>query len=317
MAAGLLAGGHRRGVVAVAVAVRVGVPARSPRDGVVGVVDQPVTVVVQGVADFLGVGVDARVGVVAVGVVGDVADHGLTAVQGAVGIAEAVTVRVGVPGGLELLVHRAVAVVVDAVARLDGCGVDGGVAVVTVGGQGRLDPTLPGVAAVDAGARITEAITVAVQVPALGQVLVHGAVAVVVQPVAALRRAGVGLGVSVVAVLQPGSGIRDEAAGRLAGGLGHVGIAVAVTVRVGVPGLTHSVIDEPVAVVVQPVADLLGARVDGRVAVVAVLVGGVAVPVQVHDVRPGVDRGVAAVDLVRLGATGDGQKEGKGQQGAH
>jgi len=59
-------------------------------------------------------------------------------------------------------------------------------------------------------------------------------------------------------------------------------VAVPVAVRVPIEVHEHAVVDLAVAIVVEAVADLVDARADLRVVVVAVLVLGVAVPVVVH-----------------------------------
>ena len=332
------------------------------------------------VAVLVGTRVGGRVAVVAVGVVGDVAG-GLVAVDvGDGGVAEGVTVGVGVPGadvdGV-VLVGGAIAVVVDEVALLEGVGVDVGGGVVAVA----CDLRVPGGqrAGLLGGAAVTPGVAVEVDVVGGGHVLVDAAVAVVVDLVADLEVAREGLVRGVVAVLVVldvpgglGAGVHrvlgvavavdigvgvvrgahvlvdlavavvvDEVAdlgvarvgldvavvavvavghvpgGGLAGLLGVVGVAEAVAVRVAVVGGGDLLVDEAVTVVVDVVADLGRTRVDGRVVVVAVVFLGEAVLVVVDDVVAGVDvaDGIVGVVLVVAG-TGKDQDEGEEAEGA-
>ena len=123
VAGGGVAGCHRVGGVAVAVAVGVEVPGGLAHGVVVVVIHQAVAVVVVAVAELGGAGVDGRVGVVAVGVVGHVAFGSVAGGHPSGRIAEAVAVGVGVPGALAgdvriVVVHQAVAVVIHPVADL-------------------------------------------------------------------------------------------------------------------------------------------------------------------------------------------------------
>jgi glycerophosphoryl diester phosphodiesterase len=122
----------------VAVAIPVGVTVPGGRVDRVGLVQQAVAVVVLPVAALLGVGVDGRIGVVAVAGLLDRTDGPLAAAQGGGLVAPAVAVGVGVEeprvDGV-FLVDLAVAVVVDAVAALDGVGRAQGIAVVAVVGR--------------------------------------------------------------------------------------------------------------------------------------------------------------------------------------
>ncbi len=168
-----------------------------------------------------------------------------------------------------VLVQLTVAVVVDlVVAVLVGAGVDRLVGVVAVGVVGHVafglrarDQALIGIAV---------AVAVRVQEPLLGgKALVHVPVAVVVDPVTDLGLGPVDVGIGVVAVVA----ILHVSLGCLARQQGHLGIAVAVVVRVRVPGDLAQralLVHVSVAVVVESVAGFFRARMDGDVRVVAV-----------------------------------------------
>src|SRR5690606_22465341 len=156
----------------------------------------------------------------------------------------------------------AVAVVVHPVARLARARVDRRILV------GAVDVAIEQPAAADDGAARGVAVAVAVE----QRVLVALPVTVVVGAVADLGGARVGLVVLVVAV---GLVLRDDAGAVLEQLAAARGVEVAVEVEAVVAGA--------VAVVVDPVADLVGARVDQPVGVVAVAVaGGDQVAVLVH-----------------------------------
>lgn len=264
-----------RGVgVAVAVAVQVGVV------GVAGLlVDVPVAVVVLRVAVLGGAGVDRGVGVVAVGRVRH-GSRGSRAGRARAGSAVAVGVDVVVPvdrvdAGVGI--GDPIAVVVRAIAVLVGAGEARRVAVIAVGGVG--DVALRLVALGDRGSRgVAEVVAVGVRVPGAGIGAGAGidhAVAVVVDVVADLGRAGVHADVGVVAVAHHVDVADRLVAGERAGA--RVGVlealAPSVAIGVGVPGQDVEAVVRvggPVAVVVQAVAYLVGVRADGGVGVIAV-----------------------------------------------
>ncbi len=134
VAGGLGAGDDPGPGITEAVGVGVCVPERSIHG--IGLVGVAVAVVVHAIADLAGAGVDAGIGVVAVGAVGDVAGRCLAGLGAAGSITVAVRIGVGIEGqhvhGV-VLVDVAVAVVVVAVAVLVGAGIDGRVGVVAVG----------------------------------------------------------------------------------------------------------------------------------------------------------------------------------------
>jgi len=125
-----------------------------------------------------------------------------------------------------------------------------------------------------------------------GGIPVDLAVAVVVDSVRNLGGARMDTTRGVAAV-----GVVGHVASGLVAGLGGVrGVAVTVTIRIAVPGVRASsiVVDETVAVVVEAVAVLHGARVHQVVVVVTVLFLTVAVAIVVDD---GI--GVGVLDRVR------------------
>lgn len=146
------------------VRVSVVVPGRS----IVGVilVRLAVAVVVHGVAEFDRVGVDGCVGVVAVGVVFDVAIGGFAGGLGVSALAEPILVCIGIPGAgifCGVLVDRVIAVVVDAVAVLERVRTDVPIVVVAVLVGGHV--VGGGVAGFRGVVGIAEAITVRIHVP--------------------------------------------------------------------------------------------------------------------------------------------------------
>ena len=208
--------------------------------------DRALAVIVEAVAQLVGSRRDQGVPVVAV--------HG-----GAVG-RQAAGVRLGegpIAVQVEVLVHERVAVIVGAVAGLDGGRTHRRVEVVAVGVGGPVVGDAVGLESVERA--------VAVQV----EDLVDRAVAVLIEPIADLARPRVDRRVGLVAVqLRPDdSAVADR--------------RVVEPVLVGVEVL----VDEPVTVVVDPIAGLGRAWVHGVVIVVAVPVAGavgVAVDVLVH-----------------------------------
>ena len=258
---------HARGVTE-AVSVQVLVPAGGV--GCVVLVGLRVAVVVDAVTQLGGARVRRRAGVVAVVGAGGPARGQVAGGEGLVGHAVAVQVGVDVPGQSVggVLVHAAVAVVVRAIAGLEGRGVASRIGVVAVATVG--EPALGGLAGQGADGRVAEAVQVTVLVPggAPLRVLVHGTITVVVETVAQLIVARVAGGVVVVAV----AGVEHELVGLVAGQRRGEQVAVAVGVAIPVPpGCIHrlGLVHHAVAVVVVAVAVLLSGRTT-RLAVVAV-----------------------------------------------
>ena len=303
-----------RGVVAVVIVLHVAVgnvagvtgavrvtPAITVGVGVVGVldtvVDVTITVLIDAVADLGRTREDAGIEIVAVAGLdgpltvarGSVTAHGATEL---VTVGEAVKIAVDVPLGHVdgVVVDLTVTVVVDLVTDFVGIGVDIVVRVVAVG-------TVVGVAVgsitgvVDI-VGIAEAITVVVGIPvelAGGTSFVHIVVAVVVETIADLFGAWEDGIISIIAVELDHVGRLDRPFGLLAGDRDAVaGIAVRITILVPGRGIDGVVVDLVVAVVVDSVADFVGAGVDGGIGIVAVHGIRVLVPVQVHDVFPAV-----------------------------
>lgn len=246
--------------------------------GIVAVAVDPVITV------LLGRGMDERFGVVAVGHVRDIAIRHIAGVDRGQRIAVAVFVSILIPdaGVDSIQLCITVTVPVDRVTALVGTGVHIGVHVI----------------ALFAG-EVPVGITV--DRP-------NGAVAVVVIRVGAVGLVGTGviLSITVVTVV---SSCHEAFRLRTAHGHDRV-VAVAVFVYISVPrGLIDRIhVDIAVTVVVDLVTDLVGAGVNRRIAVIAVLVGIVAITVFVdhHHARIATIIGTARVHGPRVGsAVGD------------
>jgi len=233
-------------------------------------------------------------------VAAQVADHGDGLARGVAGrFAED---RVGSVGQVQYGSISAAAVLVHAIeADLLPVGADVGEAVVAVVA---VADEVRGLLAGGGGVvGIAVAIAVAVRVPCgvvRGVVLVRQAVAVVVGPVAELVRVRVDLGVAVLAV----DAVVDVPAGRFAGRDLFVVAAEGVAVRIGVPGGGVQgvvLVRLAVAVVVGPVAELVGSGVDGGVAVVAVFARGVAVAICIHGILGRVEGQLGCFVVVGVG----------------
>ena len=301
MACGRLAGVGGGIGVAEAVAVVVGVEGACVRG--VALVGLSVAVVVDAIAQLGGAGVDGAVGVVAVGVVGDIACGQRAGIGRGRGVTEAVAVVVGVEGARVcgvVLVGLSVAVVVDVVAQLGGAGVDCAVGVVAVGTVGHPCPLWLG-AGIGGGGGIAKAIAVGVAIPGARHPFVDETIAIVVGAIAQLWSAGVDVCVGVVAVVAGGHIAAEGIAALGGGGV----IAEAVDILVGIVGAGHPLVDETIAVVVDAITQLWGAGVDGEVAIVTVLIAEVAVAVLVE--RPAVLG--ARVLAVFVGRTGHAEQQ--------
>jgi len=263
--------------VAVAVAVRVNIPGAGVRAGVR--VGGPVAVVVRAVANFRGARVHLSVGVVAIGraenVTGGLRAGNLSGVR-----AIPVAVPIAVPDRSSGVVVRRIAVVVDTVStHLGYAGVHRGIGVVTI--VGVVHKAHKGFAALGLDRTTTVPVAVLVGVPRGGHSFVHVAVTVVIEVVADLDSAGVYVSVGIVAVV----GVVHKETRRLTSLQDHVHGAVTVPIQVGVPRRGHTFVHLSVAVVIDLVADLFGARKDGGVGVIAIIIDGITVAISIIDFR--------------------------------
>ncbi len=298
----------------VAVDVEVGVPVGHAR-GIpfrIEIVGEPVTVFVRvvHVADFGRTGVARGIDVVAVGVVRNVTGGSRTGIFRHRRVTVSVGVRVGVERARDTFVSRAVAVVVDLVARLTGTRVDVDVAIVAIcvvrhiASRRLADELTHGCVTIAVGIRI--GVEPVHQTRLVGD---RARVAVVVGPVAHFRRIRIRVDILVVAV---GFGevvvrrravhdldvvahvvggttglVRDDlgvAVGRIAQECDVAVTDLAVTIIVLAPavlvavvavvatiGAPVRVVDQIVAVVIDPVgAELVFAGIDIFVGVVAI-----------------------------------------------
>ncbi len=268
----------------------------------VGVAHAAVAVVVSGIGAvaLLRSGMNARVAVIAVAVRSHISRGGLAGLGRVRRYTVAVAVAVLVERLARALVRLSVTVVVALIADFRGLGERLCALVVAVRGVG--DVTGRGVAGVRERICVTEAVAVGVGIPRLADVLIRLSITVVVEPVADLRGRRVGRGIGVVAV----GGVRDVSGGLAAGLDRGGGVAVAVAVAVAIEGDAHPLVHLAVAVVVEPVADLLRGWADGRVSVVAV--GGRGVAVAVFIERGGDGAGVD-VGLVGVSASDEEQSQ--------
>ncbi len=233
-------------------------------------VDLRVAVIAHPVAPLLGARVDRDVAVVAVAGAGDVPDRRRAGDLRAIRITVRVGVRVEVPGrstGRAGLVDLRVTVVVDRVADLARTRTNRDIPVVAVASEGdvarRDRARTPG-----SGLRL-QPVPVAVRVAVVGDldILVDLPVTVLIRAIADLRPSGPDVTTRVVAVRVRR---RESRADRT--GPNRLRRSEPVSVRVdeerrAVDGV---VVDEPVAVVVERVADLARAGIDRRDTVVAV-----------------------------------------------
>ena len=233
-------------------------------------IDQAVAVIIDPVAQFVGPGMDLGIGVIAVGVVGNMLGVGRGEIPDKNrGVTVTVGVGVLVPVSAALvIVTQAVAIAVDAVANLRGGGIDSGVAIVTIRVVGNITGRRTEIP--DNNSGITETVAVGVLVPVLAALLlVAQAVAVIVLTVADLRFTGIPVGVGIIAVIGVG-----DVTGRLKNGGGKVrGITVTITVSVPVPE-NAAFVHAAVAVLVNSVAELGHGGIDAGIPVVTIQIIG-------------------------------------------
>ena len=317
VALGRVAAGDRRSGGPKTVGVSIRVPqGRSSADHtticIVGVA-RAVFVGVGFIAHLDGSRVNGSIGVVAVAAFRDVSTGRFAGPYGGAVCAVSVGVGIGMPvGGVDgAVIDFGVAVVVDAIADLEGSGVGHRVNIIAVGGGGDVAGT--GVAGVDGGVTVAIPIAIRVGVPSVHDPFVDFIVAVVVFVVAALGRPWVCRYAGVVAVAT-GNHISG---GRFATEVNETVIAKAVGVQVGVASrcVNGFFVDFRVAIVVDSVAKLVGTGVDCRVIIVAVAVNdGVAIAVFIEGHHgptvagvgrgAGVSRGVGFGDAAVRGVRG-------------
>ena len=117
--------------------------------------------------------------------------------------------------------------------------------------------------------RIPESIAIRIAVPGAADSLVDSPITVVVVVIADLGSARVGVAREVVAVRR----VRDVVARLCARRRGEGAASIAIAVRVAVPGRrigSVGLIDRPIAVIVEFVADLGAARIGCRHEVIAI-----------------------------------------------
>ena len=114
------------------------------------------------------------------------------------------------------------------------------------------------------------AVSVAIPVPVVDreEFLIDDLIAVIVDPVADLHGAWIHRGIGVIAIAP----LRDEAIGLVAGFESGQAIAKPIPIRIGEP-FPIRWIGDAIAVVVDAVAEFLGARKDRRVRVIAIVSG--------------------------------------------
>ena len=228
-----------------------------------------VTVVIEAVVgDIGGTGVDREDRIVAVRAAGCVATRhrAVRAMRvGEIAVAVAVAVQVR-DGGRETLVHGAVAVVIEAIARLASTRIDAARRIVAV--SAHISVADRSAACHRGRRRHTVPIAVAIQVEGRLHALVRGTVTVVVRGVARLGRAGVNRAARVVAVR-----VVDNHAGRHAARTGSRTRAVPIQVTIGV--VVHeqkAVVFDAITVLVVTVARFRATGIVEDVAVIAVVV---------------------------------------------
>jgi len=263
-----VAGDDGVGAVAKAIMIHVDVPGGGVDS--ITAINGTVAVVIQTVADLVGVGVDRRVEIVTVSGIGHIARGGRTVPNLRQRIPEGIPVVVQIPVGHVIGIHVrvAVAIVIKAIADLGGVGVDTRIGVITVTVHNRV---ARGHFAGRGGDVGTEAVAVRVLVPGgdIGSVVVDHVVAVVVETITNFLVAREDVGLGIVAV----GGVGDVVHRGLTGLDGLVHVAEVVAVRVLVERGSDVFVGDIVAVVVDRVANFGRTWIDVRIAVVAV--GGV------------------------------------------
>ena len=238
-------------------------------------VRRAVAVVIHRIAQLVCRGVNVVVGVVAIGIVGNVSRRDVACYVRGRGIAEAIAVGIFEPDrriDRVVLVRGAIAVVVDRVAGLGSARARRRLVVIAVRRVARVSRR--DVACYVRRGGVAVAITVRIAVPGghvESFVFVDVAIAVVVVPVAVFVCVGVGVSVGVVAV----EVVDDTRFGHVAPARGSCRVSEPVIVAVRIPDDQSRVwviaIDEPIAVVVLAVAELPRFVVNRGIRVIAVI----------------------------------------------
>ena len=246
---------NRRIAVAVAVQILVTVLA--------GFIQAAGTVVVDSVAHFHGRGINCRIGVVAVGVVGYIARGLEGCLHKSKRVTEVVTVGVLIPCSATIVGQTAAVVVQAVAADLRLAGINSGITVITVAGPAHVSRWRNGIHNGHRG--IPEIVTIGILVP--GQAaLVHAAGTVIVQAVAHFRCAGMHGRFGIIAVRAV-----QDIPGRLYHGYGRYGtVAVTVTVTVLIKGQAALVHSTVAVFIIQSVADFHRAGIDKRITVITI-----------------------------------------------
>ena len=248
-------GGYGR--IAVSVTVQVFIPSGT------AFVRITVTVVISTVADFRGGGIDGGIGIIAVTGHGDITGRLSDRHHGNSG-SVIIAIVVLVPDGTAFVDTAGTVVVNTVVAHFSHTRIDGRIGIVTV--TGSLHVPGRGVTGIGRNRRVAVTVSVTVFIPG-DTPFIRIAVTIIVDTVGTdFLGAGINGGIGVIAI-QTIVHIPD----RLNRGRGrNGGIAVAVAVTVLVPG--HAAfIHDAVTIAVHAIADFGRARVDGSVAVVAVI----------------------------------------------
>ena len=219
------------------------------------VVHIPVAVVVPSVTLECGARVHGWITVIAIG-----------AEAAACDVHESVLVVVFAITRTQLIVGAAIAIVVAAVAGFDAQRTHAGQRVVAVDGEQRVAIRRFACDQRSSGGT-AETVLVLISIPSHGTSLfIDGLIAIVVQCVTNLHLGSMNTGIAVVAVV----GFQREARRPGAGLHGLVRIAVKVSVGIAIAIHADAFIDTAVAVIVEPIADLAGARKNAGEPVIAV-----------------------------------------------
>jgi len=174
-----------------------------------------------------------------------------------------------------VIVDLTITVIVEIVAEFDCKRVDVTVPIVTIGAVGHIASRVIGRAKLDSYGQISIAITICIRVVEnrIGGVVINAPIAVIIHLVADFKSTRVDRGITVATI----RGVAHIARGLVAGQQNAGRIAVAIGIRIGIPGL-HSpginavvlIINETITVIVNAVADFRGFGIDVCIAVITV-----------------------------------------------